>query len=441
MVETEDSSRRQGQASLGATPGVSVGGGSSCSTFYAKGVFPSSRPSAPPIYRTAGGGRRAPEHIQLDIRLRDSQSSRELLGIITESLDAFDIGNVVVAFTVAAKTDEGRDMATLEPAPAWDALRARLTDCAHLLEPRGMSMCAYAAAKLLCGGDELLASLARSGAKRAADFGTTDLAKSCWAFAKLRYLDEVDAAAFWASVAPEAESRCRGARFVDVSMIAWAFAMTGCGTPGIYAQVAACTKAECSELPPRSIAGIAWAVGKGRHQDAQLFRDMSQQAIRTMPEFTAHDAAALCWGYSAAGVRHERLFDALADHLLASKMIARLSLPLAAELAWAYAAAGVRRADLFLELDRLCATGVDKFETEDVAGFLWAFATLGNRNLQSLDAFCEFSRRFEQRFRRSELKVISWALQELGAAQQAEKLQARLHHLESSGAPRRTPSC
>ncbi|CAE7398313.1 unnamed protein product, partial [Symbiodinium sp. CCMP2456] len=118
-------------------------------SFYAPGAFPSSKPSAaPPIYVVAGGGRRPREAGELDGRLREARKPQELMQLVASHLPRFDIGNLVVAFTSAAKFEEGCDMN-----PSWSGLLERLLDSAEFLEPRGLSMTAYAAAKLVFGDD------------------------------------------------------------------------------------------------------------------------------------------------------------------------------------------------------------------------------------------------------------------------------------------------
>lgn len=410
------------------------------STFYAPGVFPSSKPAAPPIYRVAGGGRRPQGHIDTDVQLRAASSSPELLGLISESLARFDIGNVVVAFTCAAKLDDGKDMATLTPSPAWVALRGRLVACAEELEPRGMSMCAYAAAKMMCGDDPLLTGLARAGTRRVTAFGATDVAKSCWAFAKLRYVQEPLAESFWGAVAKEAERTLSGGRFVDVSMTAWAFAMADVRNPKLFAEVAAVTRAECETLPPRSLAGIAWAMARARHRDHGLFAAISRQALATVVEFGPHDAAAICWAFSAVREAESTLFEALAARLTESGAIRRLSPPLAAELAWAFAAARVNHASLFAELEEISSAKVAELETEDVAGFAWAFATVGRRNVKMWTALLGYAERFATRFRAPELRLLAWAFQEAGG-DRGQELASRLAALlPSSGLKQDLPA-
>lgn len=379
-------------------------------TLYAPGTFPRSQPAAPPIYRVPGGGRRSQEWIDVDIRLRAAASSNELLQIIGDDLHRFDTGNVVIAFTCAAKLDDGHDMSTLEPSPAWSALQERLIFCAEGLEPRGMSMSAYAAAKLMWGDEPLLVGLAHAGSRRAAGFGATDIAKSCWAFAKLRFVAEPAAEAFWRVIAREAERTLRTARFVDISMISWAFGLTGYGDQAFFSEISFATRAVCDTLPPRSLAGIAYACARAKYAEPRLFAAIGKRARDTVDDFGGHDAAALCWAFAAAGVADVPLYEALATKLVASGAARRLSPPLAAELAWGFAAARVHDTGLFAELEELCKSHIQDLETEDVAGFAWSFAAMGRRDPVVFAAISAYSERFAGRLRPGELRMLSWAL-------------------------------
>lgn len=390
--------------------GRAIGG-----SLYTPGVFPRSLPSAPPIYRVAGGGRRPQGNIDIDIRLRAAGSSKEMMQVVQEALPRFEMGNVVVAFTTAAKLDEGKEMASLEHSPAWPLLQEKVIESAPQLEPRGMSMVAYAAARLMWGDERLLEGLATSGVRRVSDFGATDVAKATWAFAKLRFVEEPAAREFWRVALPEAERAIRGARFVDVSMIAWAFAITRLGNNGLFAAVSAAVWAPAEPLPPRSLAGTCWSLAAARYQDQKPFREIARLARVCVSDFTAHDISAICWGFAMADAVDALLFEKLATHAVQRGLIRKLGPPLAAELAWGFAAAGVQHVGLFEELQQLCVAKILDLETEDVTSFAWAFAT--QRSVQALDAFraiLKYCERFAARLRPSDRRVIAWALDTAG---------------------------
>ncbi|CAE8732808.1 unnamed protein product [Polarella glacialis] len=145
-----------------------------------------------------------------------------------------------------------------------------------------------------------------------------------------------------------------------------------------------------SSLPPRSVAGIAWALARAGYRDPSLFQALAQRSAEVAPEFGAHDAAALCWALSAAGVADRHLFEQLATQLErpgggGMSVLRRLNAPLAAELAWGLAAAGVRQpSSAYATLEEICLS----------AGFAWAFATAGRSSpkvFQGLAAYADSS--------------------------------------------------
>merc|ERR1712216_1056699 len=227
------------------------------------------------------------------------------------------------------------------------------------------------------GNKSLLAALAEAGARRSSDFGPTDIAKGCWAFSKLRFVSEPVAMDFWSAMSREAPRTVRSARFVDVSMMAWAFAMTGYVNNDFFAELATVTRVACDTLPPRSLASISWSCARARYVDRRLCTELTKRAMATTHEFGAHDISAFCWAFAVLGEADKPLFEALAARVIEADLLARLSPPLAAELAWGFAAAGVQHGKLFKELENLCRAHINDLETEDVAGFAWAFSVMG----------------------------------------------------------------
>merc|ERR1712232_132661 len=160
--------------------------------------------------------------------------------------------------------------------------------------------------------------------------------------------------------------------------------------------------------------------------DPKLFSDIAHKASATITEFSAHDVSALCWGLAVVGHVDAELFGALAARLDDAGLLRKLSPPLAAELVWAFTAAGVRHERILAGAEDICVTHAQDLETEDVVGFAWAFATAGRTHARTVDVLAAYVRRFTGRFRPAELRVLAWALAELGAADEARTLEARL---------------
>eukprot|EP00913_Durusdinium_trenchii_P033157 g31040.t1 len=151
----------------------SNGSGNGKISFYSPGYFPSAKPSAPPIYSTTG--RRPKEALEVDRQLREAPNLQALWRFVAQHLPHFDTGNLVVFYEVVE----------------------RLLSSMDFLEPRGLSMLAYSAAKLLYGDHRLLSQLSACSCRCCHRFGATDVAKATWAFAKLRFVEEEMAQEFW----------------------------------------------------------------------------------------------------------------------------------------------------------------------------------------------------------------------------------------------------
>ncbi|CAJ1368050.1 unnamed protein product [Effrenium voratum] len=188
---------------------------------------------APPIYSSLG--RRSEEALARDRRIRDAASFSELLHALQEGLPDFDEGSLVIAFCVGAKLVDERSLASVASLPVWASLQQRLRDATHRLEPRGLSMVAYACAKMAWREEAFLRDVAAASTKKAPDFGSTDIAKICWAYAKLDFVAE--ASELWAAMG-QVLQKVHLSRHVDLSMIFWAFSTARQGDAALYAELA-----------------------------------------------------------------------------------------------------------------------------------------------------------------------------------------------------------
>eukprot|EP00930_Biecheleria_cincta_P076231 TRINITY_DN63445_c0_g1_i1.p1 TRINITY_DN63445_c0_g1~~TRINITY_DN63445_c0_g1_i1.p1 ORF type:complete len:219 (+),score=47.68 TRINITY_DN63445_c0_g1_i1:98-658(+) len=168
---------------------------------------------------------------------------------------------------------------------------------------------------------------------------------------------------------------------------------------------------------------MAYSLARAGFCDRQVFAALARRSMETCSEFTAHDAAALCWACSAAGVVERELFESLAAQIdqpssNGSSSLCRLSPPLAAELAWGLAAAGAPAGPhvsvAFATLEDICLSNMEILETEDVAGFAWAFAVAGRKNASLFRAIAVYAERYAGRLRPGEIHILAWALGEAG---------------------------
>lgn len=201
---------------------------------------------ATPIFVSPVG--RSEAALLLDRRLREADSVAQLGHLLGAEMD---VGNVVIALAAGARVADERTLPTLRFGyPAWGQLLTRALAAVPELEPRGLAMAAHAGAKLMWRqGAEALAAAA---ALRAPELTGGELAKICWALAKL----EVLAPATWHSLGKQLAVKVQELRPVDLSMVAWAF-----GTCELEAQVVEALAVGATrlmaELTPQCLANIA----------------------------------------------------------------------------------------------------------------------------------------------------------------------------------------
>merc|ERR1711924_323059 len=116
-------------------------------------------------------------------------------------------------------------------------------------------------------------------------------------------------------------------------------------------------------------------------------------------------------GFAVLGEGQAPLFEALASLVVDADLLKHLSPPLAAELAWAFGAAGIHHRGLFQQLEKLVVANINGLETEDVAGFAWAFSVLGlPSDSDAMVAISAYTSRFAGRLRPGERQMLDWAL-------------------------------
>ncbi|OLP86504.1 Hemicentin-1 [Symbiodinium microadriaticum] len=383
-------------------PGVST----SASSFYGS-LFPRTRSSLPPIFASVGG--RSDVVKAADARIRAASSFSELLDIVQECLARFDEGSLVIAFCTGAKLVGER----LPSGPTWKALQEKLHQAIARLEPRGLSMVAYASAKLAWREEAFLLDLASESTKKAAHFGPTDVAKICWGFTKLEMVQQVPD--FWTAMETVVQRKVQEARHVDLSMIVWAFGMAERGSPAMCAEISSTALRLMQELTPQCLANVALVFARLGIENSELFEAIQRRSLSQVPDFADFDVTSLCWAMARADAVDFELFDKLANHTVSCGFVKRYSAEMAAQMAWAFAVARVAHEPLFSELSDFIAQHASVFEAQYVANFAWAYATLDIADASAWQAVareCKGGRLW--RYRPDELCAVCWGFAKIG---------------------------
>lgn len=391
--------------SLGEGTGDQPTDGSKSSSSWYGSFRPKAR-QLPPIFSSLSG--RGSEAVSIDKRIRDANSLSELLSIIKDRVETFDEGSLVIALCTGAKMVDDRSFSSLSSNHTWLLLHDRLCEAIPRLEPRGLSMVAYAIAKLGENKEVMLAELARVSILKAADFSATDVAKICWAFSKLDFID--GALNFWKEMANVVLKQVATARHVELSMIAWAFGTAQQGHPAMYAEIADCALRTMQELTPQCLANVAVAFARQNLSYPELFGAISRRAMTVIKDFADFDATNLCWAQARAQQVDHELFHQLATHTVASRYVKRYSAEMAAQMCWAFAVAKVQHEGLFSELTDFIARHASVFEVQYVANCAWSYASLGVRDnaaWQALARECKGGRLW--RYPEDQLSAVCWA--------------------------------
>eukprot|EP00435_Cladocopium_sp_Y103_P038773 s347_g10.t1 len=286
-------------------------GNKSSSFWY--GSFRSKARQLPPIFSSLSG--RGSDAVSIDKRIRDANSFSELLNIIKEHrVSAIDLSQKWQNVEIPAKV--------------------------------------------------MLAELARASILKAADFNSTDVAKICWAFSKLDFID--GALTFWKEMA--------------------------------------------NELTPQCLANIAVAFARQNLSYPELFGAMSRRSMTVIKDFADFHVTNLCWAQARAKQVDHELFNQLATHTVASRHVNRYSAEMAAQMCWAFAVAKVQHEELFSELTDFIARHASVFEVQYVANCAWSYASLGVRDDAAWHALareCKGGRLW--RYPEDQLSAVCWA--------------------------------
>ncbi|CAK9066509.1 unnamed protein product [Durusdinium trenchii] len=360
--------------------------------FYSAKIWQEGKRGPPPIFASIGV--RHPFQIQLDIETLPS-----LFDLIGQEIEHFDAGNTVIAVAQIPKVSQ-----------AWQELQRRMHSSVARLEPRGLSMLAYALARMKGFEDPVLltAVLDRSVTKMP-DFGPTDAAKLAWVLAKLQIRERSD---LWVALSKEAARKiCDSGRFIDISMTAWAFAKAGQAERILFGQLASAAL-QCNDLPPHTIANLCWAFAKSKNSNKDLFDMLAKRSIEAHRSFDRQSVSNLVWAFATLDVCHEELFAVFANYTIDSGLWRQFSPQMASNMLWAYGKVGIahmRLFDTFAEAWFGTAVFASERLVWNLANSAWAYATTQLPSQQVFDVLTKRACGRLSTFRLDELCGIMWA--------------------------------
>ncbi|CAE6944385.1 unnamed protein product [Symbiodinium natans] len=173
-----------------------------------------------------------------------------------------------------------------------------------------------------------------------------------------------------------------------------------------------------AELAPQGWANVAWACARLCSRGPRAAVNCALQmvtaagrALRSDPEvFAAQNMSNLAWAAGTLAIDDDPFFTSLA----AACRVCELRPQHVANIAWSFGAVANRN-DQFMHLlsERALDIGLASFQSEELAGFLWALGTLGSAPPVLSAALPEVHRRAWQ-LGATELSGVIWALAALG---------------------------
>ena len=115
------------------------------SSYYSSAAWRVGKTGPPPIFASIGV--RSQRLIELDAELRSTDSLESLFALVEREIDRFDAGNIVITVAQIPKV-HGDNFQAFAQSKAWLELQSRMRRALGRLEPRGLSMIAYALARL-----------------------------------------------------------------------------------------------------------------------------------------------------------------------------------------------------------------------------------------------------------------------------------------------------
>lgn len=242
----------------------------------------------------------------------------------------------------------------------------------RMSEMRCLSIICWSCATLRIREESLFNRVSQVSSARFAELKPFELSNMLWAFAKL----SLGQSAFFDGIAPCLMAR-RPGQFSPqcLSTIVWAFGTAKVHHAAIFTSFASEIAAKAPTMTPQGIANTAWAFARVRRQEAPLFRELAEAAIRDslIWTFKAQELSNTVWAFATVGLPHPQLFSCIAE-VTESR---RFELPPqnVANMLWAYAKlmAAARR-HLFQALLGVAICRLEQYKPQEVSAMLWAAA-------------------------------------------------------------------
>ncbi|KAL7449821.1 hypothetical protein ACHAWC_001838 [Mediolabrus comicus] len=177
-----------------------------------------------------------------------------------------------------------------------------------------------------------------------------------------------------------------------------------------------------AEFNAQDVSNMVWAFATVKKRHDALFKAMGDQVVAQdhLRDFRPQALSNIVWAYATAGVSHPILFEKVTNHIVELKSLDRFTHPQdVSNTVWAYATAGVNHPQLFEKLANHIA-GLDnlrEFKPQHVSNTVWAYATAGVNHPNLFEKMANHIVRLDhlRDFKPQHLSNIVWAYATAGA--------------------------
>lgn len=244
------------------------------------------------------------------------------------------------------------------------------------LDAQSIATIAYASATLTLDPEDEFWPVVSAGSERRVDeFSDRQLANLVWAFATVVHSDSAETL-----FARTEEAHIGDLAPIDLSLVAWAMAKVGHGTPQFYQAVADAVvekKPAWKVSDARNIATLVYALALAEQAvpNEHAFRILADAADIRLCDFMVQGLTNLVWGYATAAFTEQRWFTGVGDELL--RRDTREFEPLdVANCLWAFAAVMCPQTPAISRLKDIGSDILTEFTGQNLAISMWSFATL-----------------------------------------------------------------
>ena len=130
---------------------------------------------------------------------------------------------------------------------------------------------------------------------------------------------------------------------------------------------------------PKGLSNTVWAFTTAGVSDPRLYEKVADAivALGHLEDFKPQAISNTLWAFANAEVSHPRLFEKVADHIMTLDHLGSFNSQDITNTVWAYATAEVSHPYLFEKMANAAIEKQDELNSKEIANLLWAYANVG----------------------------------------------------------------